>query len=51
VDPYTGQRTRRISLFPHWTINRHAALELNYAAVRGAGADQTSMFVTLRVSI
>ena len=54
VDPYTGQRTRRFSLFPHWTINRHAALELSYAAVRGTGlaaANQTSMFVTLRLSI
>jgi hypothetical protein len=50
----TGYRTRRVSFFPSWIVNRHATLNFNYTLVELGGPDGTRrnqlLFVLLTVN-
>lgn len=54
VDSNSRQRSRRLSVFPRWIMNRHASLDLNYSLFyRNTGDDPRTeiLFVTLTVTI
>lgn len=45
IDPYLHRQVRRLAVLPHWSINRNAALDLNYTLT------MTDMPVPSRTSI
>ena len=54
VDSLSRQRSRRLSVFPRWLMNRHASLDLNYSLFHRSGGDDPRteiLYVTFTVTL
>jgi hypothetical protein len=54
VDPALGRTVQRVTVTPHWAVNRHAAFDLNYTLAASDGPTPirtTNFFVTFTLTL